>query len=152
MVGAKDPIRGEGGATGMSLLDRAVALRAVDAFRGIPTDQLALIAGIARERPFDAGKPLFEEGTLPDSLFVVLDGTVTLERQGLKMGTAGPGEAIGTWSLLDDEPRSARAVAGEAVRVLVIDREDFYEVLAEHSEIGRSLMRDLVKRLRELAR
>jgi CRP-like cAMP-binding protein len=35
--------------------------------------------------------------------------------------------------------------------VLAIDREDFFDVLAEHSEISRSLMRDLVGRLRTLA-
>jgi CRP-like cAMP-binding protein len=136
----------------MSILDRAVALRTVDAFRGVTTDQLALIAAIAAEQVLPEGSLLFEEGALPDSLFVVLDGTVSLTRQGAPMGTVAAGEALGTWSLLDDEPRSARAVAATPVRVLTIEREDFYDVLAEHSEISRSLMRDLVGRLRELAR
>ncbi len=142
---------GEGPGVTMSLLDRAVALRAVDAFRGVTTDQLALIAAIAAEQVLPEGSLLFEEGALPDSLFVVLDGTVSLMRQGAPMGTVAAGEALGTWSLLDDEPRSARAVAATPVRVLTIEREDFYDVLAEHSEISRSLMRDLVGRLRELA-
>jgi CRP-like cAMP-binding protein len=97
------------------------------------------------------GSLLFDEGAPPDSLFVVLDGSVALSRQGAPMGTVGGGEALGTWSLLDDEPRSARAVAAAPVRVLAIDREDFFDVLAEHSEISRSLMRDLVGRLRTLA-
>ncbi|MCU0223245.1 MAG: cyclic nucleotide-binding domain-containing protein [Acidobacteria bacterium] len=135
----------------MSLLDRAVALRGVDAFRGVTTDQLALIAAIAHERVLPDGSLLFDEGAPPDSLFVVLDGSVALSRGGAPMGTVGGGEALGTWSLLDDEPRSARALAAGPVRVLAIDREDFFDVLAEHSEISRSLMRDLVGRLRTLA-
>jgi AAA family ATP:ADP antiporter len=135
----------------MTLLDRAVALRGVDAFRGVTTDQLALIAAIAHERVLPEGSLLFDEGAPPDSLFVVLDGSVALTRQGAPMGTVGGGEALGTWSLLDDEPRSARAIAAAPVRVLAIDREDFFDVLAEHSEISRSLMRDLVGRLRTLA-
>jgi hypothetical protein len=143
--------QGDRGVT-MSLLDRAVALRTVDAFRGVTTDQLALIAAIAHERVLPEGSVLFDEGQPPDSLFVVLDGQVALSRQGKPMGAIAGGEALGTWSLLDDEPRQARAVAaGGPIRVLAIDREDFFDVLAEHNEISRSLMRDLVGRLRTLA-
>lgn len=142
----------EGASLTMLLVDRAVALRSVDAFRGVPTDQLTLIAAIAHERRFPAGSVVFEEGAPPDSLFVVLDGEVSLDRKGFSLGTVEAGEALGTWSLLDDEPRAARAVARRETRTLAIDREDFFELLAEHSEISRSLMRDLVGRLRELAR
>ena len=34
--------------------------------------------------------------------------------------------------------------------LLVLDRDDFYEVLAEHVEITRSLVQDLVKRLLDI--
>ncbi len=142
----------EGSSVTMLLVDRAVALRSVDAFRGVPTDQLTLIAAIARERLFPEGSILFEEGAPPDSLFVVLSGEVSLDRKGVSLGSIEAGEALGTWSLLDDEPRAARAVARRETRALAIDRDDFFELLAEHSQISRSLMRDLVGRLRELAR
>jgi CRP/FNR family transcriptional regulator len=136
----------------MTVVERAIALRKVEAFSGVPIDQLAYIAAAAREVGFPAGDLLFMEGEPPLSLFVMLEGRVRLEKDGKTFGEAVAGEPLGTWSIFDDHPRRATAQVVEDARVLVLDREDFYEVIAEHVDITRSLVQDLVRRLIALTR
>jgi ATP/ADP translocase len=145
-------LEGEHGMDGTTttVVERAIALRKVEAFRAVPIDQLAHIASAARESTYPAGEALFSEGETPQYLFVILSGRIGLRRDGKPFGEAGPGEALGMWALFDDNPRRATAMVTEDARVLELERDDFYEVLSEHVEITRSLVQDLVKRLLEL--
>ena len=56
-------------------------------------------------------------------------------------------------SLIDDEPRSAHAIANTDVDLMVIDRSDFEKLLSEDKELAYkllwSLVRTLSQRLRE---
>ena len=134
----------------MTAVERAIALRGVEAFQGVPMNQLAYVAAAATEEWFEDGECLFRQGEPPGSLFVILDGRVRLERDGETFGDAGPGEALGTWSLFDDHPRRATATSEGNTRALALDRDDFYDVLSEHVEIARSLVQDLVRKLMKL--
>jgi len=134
----------------MTIVERAIALRGVEAFRAVPMDQLAHVAAVAREETFPAGSVLFHEGDPPENLFVLLSGRIRLMRRGRGFGEARAGEPLGTWSLFIDHPRRATAEVLEDSSVLVLDREEFYEVLAERVEVTRSMVQDLVGRLLEL--
>lgn len=138
------------GTRSMTAVERAIALRNVDAFRGVPMEQLAHLAGVAREATYPKGDYLFREGEPPGSLIVILEGKVALEKNGQTFGEAGAGEPLGTWSLFDDRPRRAGARVEEDARVLLLDRDDFYDVLSEHVEIAKCLVQDLVRKLVEL--
>jgi len=135
----------------MTVVERAVALRSVDAFRRVPIDQLAHVAAVAREQALSKGETLFREGDPPESLFVVLDGRIQLQRSGEVFAEAKAGEPLGTWSLFIDHPRRATATVVEEARMLVLDRDEFYEVLAEQVEVTRSMVQDLVGRLLQLS-
>lgn len=134
----------------MTTVERALALRRVEAFRGVPMEQLAHLAAAAREERFDAGSILFHEGDPPGGLAVILDGRIELRSNGTSLGHAAAGEPLGTWSLFDDRPRRAEARVVESARVLLLDRDDFYEVLSEHVAVIRSLVQDLVRKLVDL--
>jgi CRP-like cAMP-binding protein len=131
-------------------VQRAIALGEIDAFRAVPMEELFHIAAVAHEEWYPSGSVLFREGEPPGSLYVILEGRVRLERGGNSFGDAGPGEALGAWSLFDNHPRRATAAVAEDARVILLEREEFYEVLSEHVEITRSLVQDLVKRLMDL--
>jgi len=135
----------------LTTVERAIALREVNAFRGVPMEQLAHVAAAARDEWCPAGGLLFEEGDPPGSLYVILHGKISLERNGAVIGEAGENEPLGTWSLFDDHPRRATARIVEDARVLILERDDFYDVLSEHVEVTRSLVQELVRRVMELA-
>jgi AAA family ATP:ADP antiporter len=131
----------------VTLVDKVIALRSVDAFRAVPTHELVHLGRIVRERRFAPGETLFAEGDPPGPLYFLLEGRVGLRRGTSPAGEAPAGSALGTWSLFDDEPRQLGAVALEDSRALVVEREDFYDVLSEQVGIVRSLMSDLARRL-----
>ena len=131
-------------------VQRAISLREVEAFRSVPMEELAYIAAAAREEWYPSGSVLFREGDPPGALFVILEGRIQLERGGEVVAEAGAGEPLGTWSLFEEHTRRATAAVVEDARVILLEREDFYEVLTEHVEITRSLVQDLVRRLTEL--
>ena len=121
--------------------------RGIDAFSAVPTRQLSHLARVAREGRFRPGEVLFHEGDSPGPLYLLLDGRVGLRQGADPAGTLESGRALGAWSLFDERPRALGAVALESTQALVIDRDDFYDVLAEQPEIVRSLMADLTRRL-----
>ena len=132
-------------------VERAIALRRVDAFSSVPMEQLSYLAAVAVDDWYVDGAELIREGDPPGGLHVLLQGRVALERDGQAFGEATSGDAFGTWALFDDQPRRATVRALGPVHMLHIEREDFYDVLSEHVDITRSLVRDLVGQLGRLA-
>lgn len=133
-----------------TLLDRAMALKSIELFRTVPAEDLVHLARVTREETHEAGELLFAEGDPPGPLYVVLTGRIELQRGGGPAGQVAAGSPLGTWSLFDDQPRRLGAVVVEPARVLAIERDDFYDVLAEHVEILRSLLGNLVQRIHSL--
>ena len=133
-----------------TVVEKVIFLQNVDVFANVPTEQLAYIAAIAEEVPFLEGDVVYELGDATDSLYVVVDGRVRLHRDGEDIMTAGAREAFGTWALLDDEPRVATATIEEDARVLRVDRDDFMELLSDHSEITQAVFKTVVGRMRGL--
>ncbi len=134
----------------ITMIDKVMALKAIDLFQAVPAEELVHLARVVSERSFARGEPLFSEGDAPGPLFIPLDGRVALRRGGTPAGEIPAGSPIGTWSLFDEQPRTHGAVALDDLQALVVDREDFYDVLAENVEILRSLVGNLLRRLQGL--
>jgi CRP-like cAMP-binding protein len=94
-------------------------------------EDLRLLESIGTESTFDEGKVLIEHGKPGTGLYVILDGTVTVEApEGMR--ELGPGACVGERALFaDDGLRTARVRTASAVRVLAIGRSDFERLVAE---------------------
>jgi CRP/FNR family cyclic AMP-dependent transcriptional regulator len=98
----------------------------VPLFEGLEAEQLALLAGCARNVHFDAGEVVFREGEEADTFFVLRHGCVSIEsfvpaRGPVVIDTLDEGEVLG-WSWLFPPYRwhfDARAVT--AVRATAFD-------------------------------
>lgn len=62
-----------------------------------------------------------------------------------RMGTVGPGAAVGMTSLLDGRPRMATVVAREQVDALSLSAEGFRHLVEEDSQISASLRRAMIR-------
>ena len=134
------------------VFDKIMALKQVDLFSGTPTEQLSLIAALARVVEFPEGSELCRQDDPPGDLFIVLSGSAAITRDGAAMGRLVAGESLGTWGLFEDEPRQVTVRAEEPVQTLRIDRWNFDQLLFEHPEVSRSLIRLMVERLRKMTR
>ncbi len=134
----------------ISTVERVLFLKAIDFFEDIPSELLVSVARLAVETPFEEGAPILHEGDDGDCLYLVVEGSVSVLFQGRIVAQLGPKECVGEMSLLDAEPRSASVVAAQPTLCLRLDREPFYELLAEHPELARGLISVLSRRLRTM--
>lgn len=136
-------------------LDR---LRRLSLFSDLTPPELAIIDNLLHEREYQAGEVIFDEGEVGQTIHFVLEGDVTICRQGRpddgQLARLGAGEFFGELGLLDDSIRTAQARAATNCRLLVLSRNDFAGLMDSHlsvaHNIGRQLLRHLGQRLREL--
>jgi SulP family sulfate permease len=118
------------------------ALRDFDLFRNVgDAAGMDALAARVRMRSLVAGEMLFRAGDPVDELFLVRRGVVrvTLPLAGNgyhTLATFGRGHFFGEMAFLVHGPRSADAVATNAVEVFVLSRADFDAIVRMHPEIG----------------
>ncbi len=134
----------------LNIVEKVIALEGVDLLSSLQPEQLARIASISSEVRYAPGKVILDPSTPLDALFVVLDGRVSLAREGEEIHVAGQNDVLGAWALFDSEPLPVTATATEDVRLLRIGRDDFYELLSDNVEITTAVFSTLVKRFRKL--
>jgi CRP-like cAMP-binding protein len=94
-----------------------------------------------------AGQVLAQAGDQGVGLFVVLKGTVVVERGSLHI-EMGRGESFGELSLLvPDSPRIARVRALTDARILAVPRQTFDLLVETEPSFVRALLRELAVRL-----
>ena len=105
---------------------------------------------MARETEILPGEAIYEEKDPADALYMVVEGRVRLSAGGKTTSEVGPGEAFGTWSLVDDSERGHRAECIEEGLLLALHRDEFYDVAAGDLTLLQEVVRVLAKRLRAL--
>lgn len=133
-----------------SIVEKAAALRRASLMRELSADDLLQLAGVAEEQRFEVGEHLFYEGEDGDYLYVVLRGQILGEIGDQEVFRAGPGEALGTFSILDNQPRSTSAVAIDATETLAIHRADMAQILENNYSLVESLFRHLTGIIRDM--
>jgi CRP-like cAMP-binding protein len=134
----------------LTTLERAIRLQKVELFSDLETNLLALLASVAAQVEVRKGEVLIEQNRSLNTLYVVLSGRIMMSRGGRVMFYVGPDETIGNWALFDDQPSVITATAAEDTFLLRIEREDFFDLLADHSEMTREMFQALFKRVRAL--
>ncbi len=134
----------------LNIVEKVIALEAVELLRNLTPDQFSRIASIAREEKILPGKAILEPDRPLEALYVIIDGAVDITRNGERLHVARPYEVLGSWALFDEDPLPVRAAAAEDTRLLRIGRDDFFDLLSDNMEIAASIFSTLVKRFRKL--
>jgi CRP/FNR family cyclic AMP-dependent transcriptional regulator len=132
-------------------------LRNVPLFAMLTESQLELLTSVVSRKSFSRGTTIIATGDTTDSLYVVISGRLKVmmsddEGREVILAILGPNEFFGEMGLLDDHPRSASVVTIEACELLSLAKRDFKKCLADNFEMTMTVMRGLVKRLREADR
>jgi flavin reductase (DIM6/NTAB) family NADH-FMN oxidoreductase RutF len=117
-------------------------------FAALPHELLTPILARGVERAFADGDAIMRIGDLADSLSLVLEGTVLVERPGRTV-RLGVGELIGEIEVLDGGPRIADITAEGPVRVQEVAREDLLGALEAEPRAAKALIEVLAGRFRE---
>jgi CRP/FNR family transcriptional regulator, cyclic AMP receptor protein len=144
------------GASGVSADAAMAALRACRLFAGLDETSLGSMAAALRPRRFRRGETVFHAGDPGDALFVVAAGQVKITlppddgSEPAILTTIGPGGFFGELALLDGAPRSATAVAIDAVTALVLRRDAFDTLVDEQPALRHALLAALAAEIRRL--
>jgi CRP-like cAMP-binding protein len=134
-------------------------LRTTRLFAGLDEAAIDELGRKARLRSFRRGDTVFLAGEPGDSLYAVVSGLVKLfltsaRGEELVLATAGPGDAFGELSLIDEGGRSTSAEAVEPSSLLVVDRTSFIDFIHERPEVVDRLLvtlGSLVRRITDQA-
>jgi len=141
----------------MAIPVSTTVLRTVPLFAGFPEEQLRMLAAAVNRRNVPRGTIVIVEGDPTDSLYIIISGRLKVmmsdtEGKEVILAMLGPGEFFGEMGLIDDSPRSATVMAVEPCELITLAKKDFKKFLAEHFEMAMTVMRGLVRRLREADR
>ncbi|HVF53809.1 MAG TPA: Crp/Fnr family transcriptional regulator [Actinomycetota bacterium] len=143
----------------MPLDSTAALLARSEIFADLDDEALTLLAERSFERAYRRGQRIFNQGDQAEHLFVVKEGLVKIliaSRHGEEMvlATLRARECFGELALIDGGPRSASAEAIGPVRLVVLARSSWLELLHERPSITETLlisMGRMVRRLTEQA-
>ena len=129
-------------------------LRNVPLFAVLPENQLSLLTSMVTRKSFSRGTTIITAGGPTDSLYIVISGRLKVmmsddEGREVILAILGSNEFFGEMSLVDESPRSASVVAIESCELLSLAKRDFNKCLEDNFEMAMTVMRGLVKRLRE---
>jgi len=109
---------------------------------------LELAAGLPR-RTLSAGEVLVREGHPVEALYVLVEGTLRVQRGGVAVTTVGqPGACVGEMSLLLGVAATADVVAVTPSTVAVV--EDAHAMLDDEGDLTLELARVLAARLQAM--
>lgn len=125
-------------------------LERVPLFAGLPSDGLEEIGRITDEIEVPAGRALTHEGRHEGYFFVIVSGTVRIERGGRTINTIGAGDFLGEIALLDGGPRTATATTESPCRLLSMTHERFHALLESSTPVRTAVLQAVGERLRAI--
>ena len=134
-------------------MDEKELLQTVPLFSELSEEAIASLGHLAARRRYPKDTVVFFENEEGDSLFMILEGRIKVTILGddgreIILTMLGEGDLFGEMALLDNEPRSATAIAVEESELLLLHRNDFQTTLMDNPAISAALIKVLSARLR----
>jgi serine/threonine protein phosphatase PrpC len=116
------------------------ALRDIELFRELSMAEIVKVYNVLTGLKVEAGTKIVREGDRSDHLYVIVEGGVSVEREGAKLATLGPGSHFGEMALLNQRPRSATVVSTEPTRLLCLERTSFHALMGHEPSIATKFL------------
>ena len=137
-------------------LRRVELLANVPLFAGLSHRQLGKLLVKLFEKEYQPGETIFNQGDPGKALSIVRSGTIFIIRaqEGVEdeLAMLTPGGYFGELALIDDQPRSASARAGDPSVLLILYKSDFDDLIEGHRTIAIKVMSNLLKALASYVR
>ncbi len=132
-------------------------LRPVPGFAQLDGDVLERVASIGSLAEASAGDVLFEEGTLPESLYVLLDGRVSLtgtapDASSTVIDILGPSSSFVLANVLTDEPYMVGAQSVSSSWMVRLPAQPMRKLVQEEPAAAMAMVRAMSAELTELTR
>jgi CRP/FNR family cyclic AMP-dependent transcriptional regulator len=126
---------------------KADALGRCPFFAELSRGELIELAKATEDMEVDEGRALTREGESGREFFVIIDGEVSVTKDGNELRRLGPGDFFGEIALLEDRPRTATVIAATPLRFFVLTRQSFRSLLAHQPQLEQKVNAALDERL-----
>jgi CRP-like cAMP-binding protein len=132
----------------------APTLSAMPLFKGLNRRELDHVRSLSTSLSVLPGTTLTLQGQLGQECMLVVEGDVVIERDGVPIAHAGPGDLVGEIALLTGQPslRTATARAVSPARVLVFNQMEFATLMDDIPTVASRVQSATIHRMDQLAR
>lgn len=128
-------------------------LKAVTLFAGLTDAEREALARDFVRRPYRQGELIFQQDDPGQVLYLVESGQVRIFVEGesgqeTSVTFCGPDDVFGELAVIDEDPRSASAIAMKDTVLHILSRDRFREHLRRSPQLGLNFMRALSIRVR----
>ncbi len=130
--------------------EKPLELREIDLFARRKQDTLAALEACMEARACKAGERIFARGDTGDEIYLIRRGAVRImlplaDGRSHHLATFGRGSFFGEMAFLDQQPRSAEAVAFTDCDLYVLSRQRFDALVESHKRLGLGMMEGLAR-------
>jgi CRP/FNR family transcriptional regulator, cyclic AMP receptor protein len=122
-------------------------LASVPLFSKCTKKQLQEIGEVTTALDFPAGEVLARQGEVGFEMFILLDGTASVTRDGQRVATLTAGDVVGELAVITGHPRNATVVAETELRILDFTHADLDRLLEDIPGLAKHLLYEVSARL-----
>ena len=123
----------------------------LDIVRGLDGGEQGVFRDCLERREFPDGSTIFAQGEEGDALYILVRGSASVHMHlpsgDIRLVSFSSGTVFGEMALLDHERRSATVTADETLVCLVLGRERFDRLGAEHPRIAMTILANLAREM-----
>jgi CRP/FNR family cyclic AMP-dependent transcriptional regulator len=105
----------------------------------LSNDELQKVVNAGRHFTLPAEWSLIWEGTAADKAYLIVNGEVSVRKQGEEIARLGPGDVIGEMGIVEQKLRSASVVSLTALEVIHFTREGLEQLIRDVPAFGEAL-------------
>ena len=123
-------------------------LQTIPLFRGLSRRQIERLGQLTDEIDLPGGRVLMRQGDRGEELFIIVEGSVRVERDGREIALRRAGDILGEIALVDHGPRTATVTTDGPARLLVVGHRAFDSLMEEFPDLQLKVLRTLAERVR----
>lgn len=127
-------------------------IRQLEVFSDLSDEEMDILVRHFKIRSLDEDEILFRQGDVGDFFAVIIEGRLEITRHTKKdtpvaLASLASGATLGAMALIDQETRSASAIAVEPSTIFLIPKKSFDTLIENHPQCGVKLLRKIAKTL-----
>lgn len=109
-------------------------------FRPLNDREILRVLQVTDVLTYKPGEVVITEGERGEELFIVLSGQLKVTRNGADVAVLPQGAHVGEMALVRSQPRSATVTAEQTSELMVIRRQEFFEILRKEHQLAVKLL------------
>ncbi len=99
---------------------------------------------------FSAGEIIINQGDAADLVYTLIEGSADALCDGIKVGEIHQNEIFGALAVFTRQPRIASVIARTDCTVMMVNKDDFIQLIFEQPQISVGLIEEMAAKINEL--